>query len=287
MSPKCLNLGCGDRFDPGWTNVDLVPCHPSILAHDVRQPLPFADSSFDVVYHSHVLEHLRRDSAPTFLRSCRRVLRPSGVIRVVVPDLENIVREYLRALEGALGGNPLMDAQHQWMILELYDQTVREHPGGGFADLARAAFLRNAEFVRKRWGLQGERLINLVSEPEPAASPASTPLQGRPGPWLRRGIELLSSRSARREFLLRRLLGPEYRLLQNARFRASGEIHQWMYDRRSLANLLLEAGFVEPACRHADESRIPDWKRYNLDTDPDGRIYKPDSLFMEALNPPR
>ena len=87
--------------------------------------------------------------------------------------------------------------------------------------------------------------------------------------------------------MLRRLLGQEYRLLQDARFRVGGEIHQWMYDRHSLAKLLRDAGFTDPVCRHPDESYVADWKRYNLDTEPDGRVYKPDSLFMEARRPER
>jgi SAM-dependent methyltransferase len=286
MDLKCLNLGCGDRFHPEWTNVDIVPCHPSIIAHDIRHSLPFADSSFDVVYHSHVLEHLKRDVAPSFLRSCHRVLRPSGLIRVVVPDLEEIARQYLQALERALGGDAVADVDHQWMVLELYDQTVREHSGGGFADLVSRSRLRNADFVRRRWGAQGEQLIEMVTAPEPAPPPSLAPHRSRAGWWWRRGVELLTSKSARREFLLRRLLAQEYRLVRDARFREGGEIHQWMYDRHSLARLLREAGFAEPVCRHPDESAILDWKRFNLDTEPDGRVYKPDSLFMEARRSP-
>jgi SAM-dependent methyltransferase len=285
MDLRCLNVGCGDRFHPEWTNLDIVPSHPSILSHDIRLSLPFADSSFDVVYHSHVLEHLKRDVAPSFLRSCRRVLRPSGIIRVVIPDLEEIARHYLHALEVALEGNPVADADHQWMVLELYDQTVRERSGGGFAELVRRSNLCNADFVRRRWGVQGERLIEIVAAPEPANDASSTPRSRRATWWWRRAVELLTSRSARREFMLRRLLGQEYRLLQDARFRVGGEIHQWMYDRHSLAKLLREAGFTDPVCRHPDESSVADWKRYNLDTEPDGRVYKPDSLFMEARRP--
>ncbi len=56
----------------------------------MRQGIPFPDRSFDVVYHSHVLEHLSKSEASKFLKECSRVLRPQGVLRVVVPDLEEI-----------------------------------------------------------------------------------------------------------------------------------------------------------------------------------------------------
>ena len=69
------------------------------------------------------------------------------------------------------------------------------------------------------------------------------------------------------------------------RFRRSGEIHGWMYDRYSLAQVLEQAGFVAPKRIGPSESSIPRWPGFNLDTEPDGRTYKPDSLYMEAVRP--
>src|SRR5262245_1221859 len=94
--PLCaLNIGCGARFHPAWINLDLAPQHPSILQHDVTLPLPFPAEGFDAVYHAHVLEHLPRERARFCLSECARVLRPGGILRVVVPDLEQIARLYL------------------------------------------------------------------------------------------------------------------------------------------------------------------------------------------------
>ena len=55
-----------------------------------------------------------------------------------------------------------------------------------------------------------------------------------------------------------------------------------MYDRYSLARSLTEAGFGRARPVGPTESRIPGWADYRLDTEPDGTVYKPDSLFMEA-----
>jgi hypothetical protein len=71
--------------------------------------------------------------------------------------------------------------------------------------------------------------------------------------------------------------------LRIGRFRLAGEAHQWMYDRFSLARLMLAAGFVEPHRQTATESRIPNWQAFNLDATSDGAVVKPDSLFMEAV----
>jgi hypothetical protein len=58
-----------------------------------------------------------------------------------------------------------------------------------------------------------------------------------------------------------------------------------MYDRYSLARLILAAGFEKPIKQNAISSRIPEWSSFNLDTLPDGTVIKPDSLFMEANRP--
>ena len=86
-----------------------------------------------------------------------------------------------------------------------------------------------------------------------------------------------------KERLLKQLLGSEYEILQAGRFRLGGEIHQWMYDSYSLGRLLTACGFRSVTIRSASESYIPGWPGYNLDTEPDGSVYKPDSLFIEAL----
>jgi len=65
-------------------------------------------------------------------------------------------------------------------------------------------------------------------------------------------------------------------------FRNQGEIHRWMYDRVSLKTLLQAAGFRDVVVCRADDSRIPDFSTYRLDTDELGNVRKPDSLFMEG-----
>ena len=61
-----------------------------------------------------------------FLRECFRVLKNEGIIRVVVPDLEKIARLYLMALEGSCAGSTQWHRNYEWMLLEMYDQAVRE-----------------------------------------------------------------------------------------------------------------------------------------------------------------
>src|SRR6185437_7104009 len=72
---RALNLGCGGRFQPDWENLDFAPASAAVRAHDLQKGIPFPDGTFDVVYHSHVLEHFPKQFAPSFLRECHRVLK--------------------------------------------------------------------------------------------------------------------------------------------------------------------------------------------------------------------
>jgi len=89
-----------------------------------------------------------------------------------------------------------------------------------------------------------------------------------------------------RRRILARLLGPQgEQALALGRFRLSGEVHQWMYDRVSLTRLLREAGLIEPRQHSAAGSRIAGWTGYHLDTLPGGSAIKPDLFYMEAIKP--
>jgi SAM-dependent methyltransferase len=251
---KLVNLGCGGHFHPDWMNLDFVARPPNVLQHDLRARLPFDDVSFEVVYHSHVLEHFPRSFAPQFLQECRRVLIPGGILRVVVPDLETIARLYLKNLEGALAGDPQATARCEWMTLELLDQMVREESGGDMLKYWRQNPMPAEEFVIERVG-QEVRLC-LCSLRKVGASPrAATPPKRDPATV--------------------------------ARFRESGEVHKWMYDRWSLGRLLRDCGFIEIKVCAAGESQIPNFSTYRLDLNVDGSVRKPDSLFMEARKPAR
>ncbi len=57
--------------------------------------IPIADRTVDVLYTSHMLEHLDRREGRAFLAEAKRVLRPGGVLRIAVPDLRKLVDGYL------------------------------------------------------------------------------------------------------------------------------------------------------------------------------------------------
>jgi len=227
----------------------MVAFDPQVLAHDLREPLPFADGVFSTVYHSHVLEHLPRREAPRFLAECFRVLEPGGIIRVVVPDLEGIVRLYLRHLDEAVSGDEAATARYDWMTFELLDQMVRDRSGGEMLRYWTRDPMPAGDFVFARMGEEVRRVVDGLRG-------RSLPESDAPSLW------------------------------QAAKFRASGEVHQWMYDRFSLGRLLGQVGFIDARVCQASESAIPNFAGYHFDVEASGHVRKPDSLFMEARKPP-
>ncbi|MBU1645430.1 MAG: methyltransferase domain-containing protein [Gammaproteobacteria bacterium] len=62
--------------------------------HDLAYGIPLDDASADFVFSSHFLEHLFRREGERLLRECHRVLRPGGIVRIAVPDLEYALSLY-------------------------------------------------------------------------------------------------------------------------------------------------------------------------------------------------
>ena len=276
---RLLNIGCGERWHPSWVNVDVAPRAASVIAADAARGLPFPDAHFDAVYHSHVIEHIRRADVPRFIGECRRVLKPQGVLRVATPDLERLSELYLQRLRAAVAGCPTAAADHEWLVVEMLDQTVREHSGGGMLEYLRREDLQNEAFILERIGQEGRELLAAIRRYRHAAPQPSTEvsLSRRVARWLRR----LPGRG--REALVKSWYGEDALLaLRIGRFRLSGEVHCWLYDRVSLSALLAGAGFRDPVVRTAEESAIPDWHAFHLDMTPAGHVTKPDSIFMEA-----
>jgi predicted SAM-dependent methyltransferase len=275
---QMLNIGCGRHHHSDWINIDIVSRSNEVIEHDITKGIPLPNSSCDVVYHSHLIEHLRHDEVLGFLNECYRVLRPVGVLRMVTPDLERIARTYLQVLEEALAGRPGAGHNYEWILLEMYDQTVREYSGGRMKAYLAQDSLPNEEFVLSRIGQEALQIRESLSRPRgPDTRPA----------WrgsLRRKAKKLPQLLRKR--LARLLLTRQEKIAFNAgMFRFSGEVHHWMYDRYSLRELLSTVGFVNVEEQMPSVSRIPDWTHYNLDTSQDGRVRKPDSFFVEATRP--
>ena len=90
-----VNLGAGPHGKPGWINVDVYELPSINCVYDCRKSLPFRNDSVKGIFCEHFFEHIDyTEEAPYFLSECYRVLKPGGVIRLIVPDAEKYLRAY-------------------------------------------------------------------------------------------------------------------------------------------------------------------------------------------------
>jgi hypothetical protein len=110
-----VQYGCGWCAPATWLNFDCSPtlrlerlpvlgrfCQrnaqrfPSNVHYgDIVKGLPIPRNVSRGIYCSHILEHLSLEDARIALRNTCEHLRPGGVFRLVIPDLEQLARGYL------------------------------------------------------------------------------------------------------------------------------------------------------------------------------------------------
>lgn len=151
-----------------WTKFQALP--DNIRVHDLRRGIPFEDSSVDAIYNSHFLEHIDRPIVAGFLREAWRALRPGGIHRIVVPDLEFAGRLYYQHLR-ACESNPEEIIKHDYYVYELLGRSVMREAPGTSRQSTRRRWLENMLLgdARKRgqthqWMYDRFNLTNLLKE---------------------------------------------------------------------------------------------------------------------------
>lgn len=147
---KKINLGSGTNIVDGWVNIDkswniYLSRFPTIkkllyklglisegtfganwrgkkiIRHDVTKGLPFKTQSCDVIYCSHLLEHLAYNEAKKVCQEAHRALKKNGIFRVVVPDLKSLTRKYVEGDRAFFGDSekPVADLFLESLCLEI------------------------------------------------------------------------------------------------------------------------------------------------------------------------
>ena len=266
-----LNFGCGSRTAPGWINIDFYAATPDVQRVNLLKRFPFPDGYFDAVYSSHVLEHFSPGDGGHLISEAFRVLKPGGILRTVVPDLEAACREYLRILDSWDGTTA--PKRYRWIMLELLDQMTRVAPSGEmagyFGELRRGGDVDLITYVESRAG---------------KFTQSSTP----PGILAKlRGVNL--KKIFNKLFYLylhtAKYVFPKHIRSEVMVLTGFGERHRWMYDRLGLSILFQSHGFADITMRQAESSAIPRFNEDRLDSNSDGTPYKCVSLYCEAMKP--
>ena len=151
-APTRLHWGCGSKPMPGWINSDLVQAPGIDLSGDIRDGLELPDRSVDYAVAIHALQDLPWADIPVALKELRRVLKPGGVLRLALPDMDRAIAAYQR---GDAGYFYVPDEHAESVGAKLVTQLIwygstrtpmnwdyaRESLGrAGFADVRRCAF---------------------------------------------------------------------------------------------------------------------------------------------------
>ncbi|GEM_PF-1227229 len=92
---KQINIGAGRTYVPGFVNIDIAE-HAEITLNLNEDKLPFEDSSVDLIFSYHTLEHV--ENYLFALSEIYRVLKHGGVLLLGVPYVTltkyNLVNPY-------------------------------------------------------------------------------------------------------------------------------------------------------------------------------------------------
>jgi len=91
---RFVHLGCGEVNHPDFVNVDAIPRPHVHYVGNISRLSMFRDQSVDFLYASHCLEHVSYRKTVEVLAEWYRVLKPGGVLRISVPDLDLLIDIY-------------------------------------------------------------------------------------------------------------------------------------------------------------------------------------------------
>lgn len=90
-----LNWGCGAITPFGWVNADIGYAPGIDVVADIRCGLLLPENAFDYVVSIHAMPELSYTELDVAFSELYRVLKPGGVLRLGLPDMDLAIRAYL------------------------------------------------------------------------------------------------------------------------------------------------------------------------------------------------
>jgi predicted SAM-dependent methyltransferase len=132
-----LNFGCGGNILEGWEN------HDSDV--DISGPLPYPGGQVNFIFAEHCVEHLTPQEALSFLTECKRILKPEGKVRIIVPCIDRVYEkanpEYLAFTEKSGWSNGTISSAMRGLI------NFHGHKSVWTKDVLRCMFLSAGFYV--------------------------------------------------------------------------------------------------------------------------------------------
>lgn len=94
-----LHLGCGSKYINNFINIDILDSSKADIICDVVSLEVFQEKTIDLIYACHVLEHFGRNKYKDALKRWFDLLKPNGILRLSVPDIEACFNFYSKTKE--------------------------------------------------------------------------------------------------------------------------------------------------------------------------------------------
>lgn len=92
---RSLEIGPGLNALPGFETMNIIDGKQVDYIGDIAKKLPFKDYSFDLIYASHVLEHVPWYQVQDSINELYRVLKKGGILEIWVPDGLKIAQAFV------------------------------------------------------------------------------------------------------------------------------------------------------------------------------------------------
>lgn len=152
LGMRGINCGCGRFLRPDCLNVDQLEMADGAgntpqkgrlarvqidgetlyyMRHDLEKAFPLPDAAFDWGYSEHFIEHISPEQAIDWLAEMRRIIKPSGLLRLTTPDLQKYIEGYLdpagaffelhkQRLESSTGNKDSVPPRRAWMVNQIF-----------------------------------------------------------------------------------------------------------------------------------------------------------------------
>jgi predicted SAM-dependent methyltransferase len=156
---QVMKLHLGSTYNiEGFFNSQIIGENPI----NITNRLPFKNDLFEIIFSTHVIEHLHRKEIIFFLQESFRVLKPGGKNIILTPSLDKIINT-LYVQNNIDLKNKLLERQKKWAK----DNELNgcSYVNGLFRNYGHR-FIVNFEFLKSETEKIGYSKINVVKNDE-------------------------------------------------------------------------------------------------------------------------
>ena len=125
-----LHIG-GKQAKKGWTIFNIQKMDYVDIVGDIKDLSQFQDESIEIVYASHVLEHVSQIEVAETLKGIHRVLKKDGIFYCSVPNMEILAKLFL---------HEKLNLNQKWHVMKMIFGGQIDENDFHYIDFAKSLF---------------------------------------------------------------------------------------------------------------------------------------------------